>query len=111
VAEGIVGLMKGVERFDPKRGFKFSTYAHWWIRQAISRSISDQARVIRCAGRLQGIRVHIKLHAWPRLMCHGLGIHALLAAGYAILKSALLVPLLFTSTALLRAGSLFTCMR
>ncbi len=49
VAEGIVGLMKGVERFDPKRGFKFSTYAHWWIRQAISRSISDQARVIRCA--------------------------------------------------------------
>ena len=51
VAEGIVGLMKGVERFDPKRGFKFSTYAHWWIRQAISRSISDQARVIRCAQR------------------------------------------------------------
>jgi len=57
VAEGIVGLMKGVERFDPKRGFKFSTYAHWWIRQAISRSISDQARVIRCAGRLPRIIV------------------------------------------------------
>ena len=47
VAEGIVGLIKGVERFDHRRGFKFSTYAHWWIRQAISRGISEQSRVIR----------------------------------------------------------------
>lgn len=41
-------LAKGAERFDPARGFKFSTYAHWWIRQAVSRSVQDQARVIRC---------------------------------------------------------------
>lgn len=41
------GLAKGTERFDPDRGFKFSTYAHWWIRQSVSRSIQDQARVIR----------------------------------------------------------------
>jgi DNA-directed RNA polymerase sigma subunit (sigma70/sigma32) len=43
------GLAKGTERFDPDRGFKFSTYAHWWIRQSVSRSIQDQARVIRSA--------------------------------------------------------------
>ena len=70
VAEGIVGLMKGVERFDPKRGFKFSTYAHWWIRQAISRSISDQARVIRCAGRLPRIIVLLGSHTCPDEMPH-----------------------------------------
>jgi RNA polymerase primary sigma factor len=47
VQEGNVGLMKAVEKFEYRRGYKFSTYATWWIRQAISRSIADQARTIR----------------------------------------------------------------
>ena len=47
VQEGNIGLMKAVERFDYHRGFKFSTYATWWIRQAIGRALADQARTIR----------------------------------------------------------------
>ena len=47
IQEGNIGLMTAVDRFEYKRGYKFSTYAHWWIRQAITRAIADQARMIR----------------------------------------------------------------
>lgn len=71
ISEGNTGLMKAIEKYDYKRGFKFSTYATWWIRQAITRAIADQAKLIRVPVHMNDML--IKLSKTQKMLTQKLG--------------------------------------
>eukprot|EP00192_Tetraselmis_astigmatica_P005232 CAMPEP_0117675090 /NCGR_PEP_ID=MMETSP0804-20121206/15411_1 /TAXON_ID=1074897 /ORGANISM="Tetraselmis astigmatica, Strain CCMP880" /LENGTH=530 /DNA_ID=CAMNT_0005484053 /DNA_START=734 /DNA_END=2326 /DNA_ORIENTATION=- len=59
VSEGMQGIMKAASKFDPSKGFRFSTYCHWWIRQAVSKAVAEQTRIVRLPSHLHDLNVKV----------------------------------------------------